>query len=114
MNVIPTDFELLEFFECEPDKEALFEGVFLYKKIDTQGLVLDFSFHKIQGSVQINLSIGDAVIVSVCQEGAEELKIQRDASGQYILCNFKFDGAKSKVQIFVEPEIKVNWSTLIA
>ncbi|MBN3575901.1 hypothetical protein [Vibrio neptunius] len=113
MNVIPEDYELLEFFECEPDKEALSEGVFLYRISDTRGLVLDFSFHEIQGSVQTNLSISDIVVASVCQEGARELKIQEDASGQYISCNFEFGDAKSKVRIQVKPEIKVDWSTLV-
>lgn len=114
MLVIPDELSLLEFFEAEPHTADPDDGYFCYKAIDKQGIAIYFGFNFISRSVQVRLELGQQEIACVFEEGATKIAIETDASGSYIKCLFGLgEVAKSKLSIYLQPEISLDWSTLI-
>jgi len=46
------------------------------------------------------------------QEGAKKLKIEDDASGNYLRCSFDIGGSSTDAQIRLSPYISVKWAAL--
>lgn len=113
MIVEPEDIELLEFFESEPFESSAEEGYFLYRYTDSNGITLDFSYNEVESSVQVNLLFNDNVISNYSQEGAVELSLRKDASGQYVSCSFDFEGATAEARVQLKPNLSVKWFTLL-
>ena len=112
MLSIPDELDLLMFFETDPFESIPEDGYFCYKLVDNREVELFFSFHIIQASIQIRLMLSDCELAVFSREYAEKITIEKDKSGEYLMCIFKLDRAESKAIIFVRPEIKVHWSIL--
>lgn len=112
MLVVPDELDLLAFFECEPIHRTPEEGYYCYKVTDSHGIELYFSFHAVEGSVQVRLMLSDRELVVVSEECAEKIKIENDKFGEYLECTFNLGNSESKAIVQVRPEIKVRWFTL--
>ena len=112
MLITPDELDLLSFFESEPIESTPEDGYFCYKQTDANGIDFYFSFHEIERSIQVRLSLLGKDLVIFSEECAEKITIEKDGTGEYLACTFKLGEAESKAKIHVRPEIKVLWHTL--
>ena len=107
----PDEVSLLEFFEAEPII-APQEGFWCYEVTDSDETKLRFSFNTFERSVQTTLLKGERELMSICQEGAIRLTQTSTSSGPMLRGEFQYENARSTLEIRVQPEILVRWSTL--
>ena len=112
MLKIPDEIELLNFFGCEPQESIPHEGYYLYKISDDRGIELSFSFHALEGSIQVRLLSCGAELAVFCQELGREIKIIDSQSGKYLICSFSLGNSNSQAEIHISPRVTVNWYVL--
>lgn len=112
MFSVPDELEFLEVFESEPIESDPDDGYYCYRAANEEGIELLFSFHEIEGSIQSRLMFNGEELAVVSGECAEEIKVRRDASGEYLSCLFNISGVESKASIYIRPTLKVMWHTI--
>jgi hypothetical protein len=68
---VPSEFELIEWFGCEPVKDG--DGRYHYKVSDKFSVTLIFSFDVIESSIQTSVIVADAPVTKVVQESARQV-----------------------------------------
>ncbi|NKC16810.1 MAG: hypothetical protein GKR94_32840 [Gammaproteobacteria bacterium] len=107
---VPDELEFLDFFGSEPVESAPEDGYFCYKAVNERGgIELFFSFHEIEGSIQSRLVLNNEELMVVSGECVEEIRMQRDASGEYLSCLFNVTGVESKASVYIRPRLKIKW-----
>ncbi|QDT44771.1 hypothetical protein Pan241w_48870 [Gimesia alba] len=101
--IYPTDLELLEFFEIEPNREG---DVLTYYSKDSSGMTLTFSFNPYDGSVQTILKFEGRVISLVCHEGLTRMWIEDTT----LRAEFERDDYRTNMSIVQSPFLQVEWS----
>ena len=111
---VPETWQMLEAFGIEPVEASPEDGYWCYEVKDESGVILRVSFNIFERSLQTTLSLGGHEIATVCQEGAEWLRVEAAGGRQTLHGACRFHGAVSQVQIAFEPRASVQWSTLVA
>ena len=104
--------EFLNFFEADPVEYDEREGFVSYCISDGSEMLLRFSCHAIEGSVQVVLEFRGHEVVMISGESVVSVQVKEDYSGQYIFVDFEIHGLKSQAKVWVKPYIKVQWFTL--
>ncbi len=110
MMETPEEFELIGFFESEPVESDPQDGFYVYEFADKNSVNLVFSFNDVESSVQARLLVNGNDIALFSQEGARNLRIEDDASGNYLRCSFNGSSADAQIRLF--PYISVKWVAL--
>lgn len=109
---VPDALAFLEFFESEAIESLPDEGYFCYESVSNDGIGLRFSYSIAQASVQVQLFVRENCIAVISEECCNRICVENDKRGESLACSFDLGGARSKVNIFLRPEIKINWYTL--
>ncbi len=106
----PSELEFLEFFLVEPEKQ---DTVYSYDVTDSRGVNLIFSFDVMTDSIQTVLKIKGSEIAIIVIEGLEKILIDNTNRDKPFLRAEFFNKNIVKLNLAVQPDIKVNWSGLI-
>lgn len=86
---------------------------FAYRTTDDSGLEIIFPFCATAGWIQLVISCnGNEISKNFC-ENVDEIKLQKDALGEYLYSEIVTDELITKVLIRVRPYISVRCSSLI-
>ena len=110
---VPDAWHMFEAFGVEPVDASPKDGYWCYEVKDESGLTLRLSFNVFERSLQTAMYLGGHEIATVCQEGAEWLRVEATGGKKTLRGACRFQGAVSQVQIAFEPMASVHWSTLI-
>mgnify|MGYP001187260035 CR=1 FL=1 len=79
-----------------------------YEWRSADGLVLRFSFHALQRSIQTDLIFDGTTVSTVCHEGATTI----DVRGDSLSCSFSSAGSRGQLSLTLRPSLRLDWSTL--
>jgi len=110
----PDEIDFLVFFESGPMKTSEIDDLhFAYQTTDDSGLGIIFSFCATAGWIQSVISCNGKEISKNLCENVDEIKLQKDALGEYLYSEIVTDELITKVVIRVRPYISVRCSSLI-
>lgn len=110
----PDEIDLLGFFESEPMTTSEIDDLhFAYQTNDDNGVEIIFSFCATAGWIQSVISFNGKEISRCLSENVGEIKLQKDALGEYLYSEIITDELITKVVIRVNPYISVSSSSLV-
>jgi hypothetical protein len=105
---VPDETDLSNLFAADPIERNVEDGYWCYEVSDDRGARLRFSFNIYERSVQTTLSLNEAMIMTVSQEGASRMLIRDGA----LTCEFAMQSAKTTLTVELGRRVTVVWSTL--
>ena len=106
---LPDDIALLEFFGEGPSAAEPADGFWAYTISDPRGVMLEFSFNVLEGSVQTRLEVGGLPLSVVSHECAESIGVE---AGD-LVARFRPADTKTELRISLRDHIECTWSTLL-
>jgi hypothetical protein len=108
---IPSQLELIDFFDVAPDPDNLRDGVLLYKLQLTTDTVLQVSFSSIDDSFQIIIQGKDSKIL-LSSELLEKIELVKTQGMRYLKAHFGVSNSTFEATLHLEPEFKITWFLL--
>jgi hypothetical protein len=114
VNVFPDDYELISFFEVEPDvldaDIPWFYNTLTFQKQCADEL-LYCTFSPAYGDIDLTLSRDQKAKITLNLHNIKSIEILKDSNGEHLKATFHPDTLLKDFLLTLKPEISIIWGT---